>query len=88
MDARLVRDPYCLAEEGGSGGGGAEAVAAGPYLCRCIVDTRLDVLGGRHVGGEKVEVGYVWRELQVINCQKYLVFFVCENFFSYGSAKC
>ena len=63
----LARDPCGFKEEGGNGGGSADAATFGPALCGGVVDSCCYVLQWRHFWGEKVEVVDVCLQLQVID---------------------
>ena len=84
----LTLDPCGFAEEGADDGGGADASTSGPALCGGVIDSCFSLLQWRHAWGEKVEVGDVCRQLQVIDGQKPLAILSGDNVDSYGGAEC
>ena len=83
-----MRDPCVFFEEGGDVGGGADTSTTGPYLCSSIVKPCYNVLEWRHAWEEKVEVGDVRHQLQVIDGQKPVGILIGENVDLHGSAEC
>ena len=88
MDLFLACDPCGFAEEGADGGGSSDAATLGPALYGGVIDSCCYLLQWRHVLGEKVEVGDVRRQIQVIDGQKPLGILIGENVGSYGGAEC
>ena len=81
-------DTCGFTEEGSNGVSGADAAMLVPALCGSVVHSCSFLLQWRHAWGEKVEVGDVNRQFQVIDGQKPLGIIIGENVGSYGSAEC
>ena len=89
MDLCLTRDTCGFAEEGGNGGGGVDAVASGPAaLYGGVINSCCYELQWSHAWGQKVEVGDVRLQIQVIDGLNPLGILTGDNVGVYGGAEC
>ena len=86
MDLCLARDTCGFAEEEDNGGGGADAAKSGPTLCGGVINSCCYVIQWHHAWGEKVGVGSVRHQLQIIDGKKTLGILIGENVGLYGGA--